>query len=407
MSKEHSSEKTEEQPSRPADSDETGTSVVPSFSRQRVLLLCIALLLVSFSITAIVARQYHRKIQALANHWFAEGERTFLSGNAAGALSDYRNALVYSPDNSVFQLHLAQALAAVGRVEEARSYLTDLLAESPGSGEINLELARIASREGDAEGALRYYHGAIYGVWEKDPINMRWRVRRELCDYLLARGATPQAVPEVIALTDETAPDDLERRKAAASLLFRAGVFNRGLTEYQSALSSDRRDTDALAGAGSAAFQLGQYALAIDYLNRLPREKRAEPATAKMLTTSEQVVAADPYRPGLSIAEKARRTANALAQADSRLMACAQQTGQSIASAMGPMTELQQLHAQRQKMKGDWSTLNLRRYPDRIEPAMSLVFQMEDAANQQCGTPTEDADYVLTLIARNRGGAAK
>jgi hypothetical protein len=125
-----------------------------------------------------------------------------------------------------------------------------------------------------------------------------------------------------------------------------------------------------------------------------------------MLATSQQVEAADPFRPSLSIAAKARRTLDALAQADSRLAACAQQLGQPLVNT-APATQLQQLHAQRQKMKRDWSTLNLRRYPNRIEPAMSLVFQVEDAAAQQCGMPQEGADYVLMLIARNRGGAVQ
>jgi tetratricopeptide (TPR) repeat protein len=406
MLKSSSTQNAEEKDSQANHSDETAADASSPYSRQRVLLICIFLLLVLFGITAFVSRQYHRKIHTLADRWFAEGESRFRSGNVTGALSDYRNALVYSPDNSVFQLHLAQALAAVGRVDEARSYLTNLLAESPGSGAINLELARIATRQGAAADALRYYHGAIYGVWENDPLNMRWRVRRELCIYLLGTGAKAQAVPEAIALADETAPEDAERRKDAASLLLRAGVSSRALTEFQSVLSSDRHDVVALTGAGTAAFQLGQYALAIDYLSRLPREKRSEPGTAKMLATSQQVEAADPFRPSLSIAAKARRTLDALAQADSRLAACAQQLGQPLVNT-APATQLQQLHAQRQKMKRDWSTLNLRRYPNRIEPAMSLVFQVEDAAAQQCGMPQEGADYVLMLIARNRGGAVQ
>jgi tetratricopeptide (TPR) repeat protein len=403
MLKSSSTQNAEEKHSEPIPSDETAADASSPYSRQRVLLISVLLLLVLFGITAFVSRQYHRKVHTLADRWFAEGERRFQSGDVAGALGDYRYALVYSPDNSVFQLHLAQALAAVGRVDEARSYLTNLLAESPGSAAINLELARIAARQGATAEALRYYHGAVYGVWEKDPLDMRWRVRRELCKYLLDSGAKAQAVPEAIALADETAPEDSERRKNAASLLLRAGVSSRALTEFQSVLSVDRHDTVALTGAGTAAFRMGQYELTIDYLSRLPREKRSEPAIVKMLATSRQVEAADPFRPSLSIAAKARRTANALAQSDSRLAACARQLGQSLVTT-APTTQLQQLHAQRQKMKRDWSTVNLRRYPNRIEPAMSLVFQMEDAAAQQCGTPQEGADYVLMLIARNRGG---
>lgn len=405
MLRNSSAQNSEAAPSQPARFGAIAAEVSSPYRRQRVLLICFSLLVVLFAITAFVTRQYHRKVHVLGDRWFAEGELKSRSGNVAAALTDYRNALVYSPDNSVFQLHLAQALAGVGRVDEARSYLMNLLAESPGSGAINLELARIAAREGATVDALRYYHSAIYGVWETDPLNMRWRVRRELCEYLLGSTAKAQAVPEVIALSNEIASDDFDHRKDAGTLLLRAGLASRALTEFRSVLSFDRHDEDALAGAGTAAFQTGQYTLAIDYLNRLPRERRADPATAKMLATSEQVEAADPFRSGLSIAEKARRTANALAQADSRLASCAQQLRQPLA-ATAPASELQQLHAQRLRAKLDWSALNLRRYPDRIEPAMSVVFQMEDAADRQCGMPEEGPDYVLMLIAHKRGGAA-
>ncbi len=137
--------------------------------RELVLIICFVLLLLMFSVTALVSRLYHKKIHTLADQWFAQGEAAFHAADARSAISDYHNALVYSPNNSIFQLHLAQALAAAGRLDEARSYLINLLAESPGNGEINLEFARISAREGARLDAVRYYHSAIYGVWDADP----------------------------------------------------------------------------------------------------------------------------------------------------------------------------------------------------------------------------------------------
>ena len=132
-------------------------------SREMVLLLCVLSLLVLFSFTAFVSRMYHKKVHMLADDWFAAGEERFQAGDTAAALTDYRNALVYSPNNTKFQFHLAEALGGAGRYDQARPYLLALLSESPGSGEVNLQLARIAVANNARADALRYYQGAIYG----------------------------------------------------------------------------------------------------------------------------------------------------------------------------------------------------------------------------------------------------
>ena len=102
-------------------------------SREVVLLFCVLTLLVLFSFTAFISRMYHKKIHVLADEWFAAGEERFQAGDANGALTDYQNALVYSPNNTKFQFHLAAALAAGSHYDQARPYLLALLSESPGS----------------------------------------------------------------------------------------------------------------------------------------------------------------------------------------------------------------------------------------------------------------------------------
>ncbi len=49
-------------------------------SREIVLLLCVASLLVLFSFTALVSRMYHKKVHRLADDWFAAGEAEFAGG---------------------------------------------------------------------------------------------------------------------------------------------------------------------------------------------------------------------------------------------------------------------------------------------------------------------------------------
>jgi tetratricopeptide (TPR) repeat protein len=372
------------------------------FSREAVLIVCLVLLVVLFAITAVVSRLYHKKVHQLGDQWFAHGETSFRSGEIPAALIDYRNALVYSPNNEVFQLHLAQALAEGGREDEARSYLINLLAESPGSGEINLELARIAARQGLSQEAIRYYHSAIYGVWENDPLMMRWRVRNELVQYLLDRGDLNDAQPEAIALAQEVPAGDVSREREAGQYLLRLGMWARALNEFELVLKSNRRDADALAAAGTAAFRQGEYGQALTYFERLPREKSTERDIADMFETSRQIQSASPFLPRLSNDEKAQRITKALAQAASRATACIQQRGESV-SATPPVDDLQKLLAASQAMSKDWSELNLKRHPDRLDAAMSQVFDIENVAAQECGEPTNVADRALLLLGRSQG----
>ena len=374
------------------------------YSREAVLLGAVVLLVVLASFTAFASRMYHKTFHVLADQWFARGDRSFQAGNAAEALNDYRNALAYSPYNPQFQFHLARALAATGRQEEAEAYLLNLLSVSPGSGEINLELARSsARRKSGMAAALRYYQAAIYGEWDHDPLLMRWDVRRELSEYLLAHGTHIQAEPELIAMAENVPLTDIARQKLAGELLVRGQLWDRALAIFRSVLAADPRDPEALAGAGTAAFHLFEFPQTLDYLRKLPPEKRSDPSIAGMLETSEQVLADDPFPSGLSPQQKAARTARDLALAESRAEQCVSQRGESFGQNP-PKSDLQKLLAQAAAMKAAWSERMLARFPERIHESIAVAFQMENAANV-CGEP-QGPDRVIWLLGQTSAGKA-
>ncbi len=375
-----------------------------TYSREVAFLICIILLLIISGATAFAARMYHRRIHVLADDWFAQGEAGFRAGNAAVALADYRNALAFAPVNSKFQFHFAQALAATGHDDEARAYLETLLSESPGSGPVNLELARIASAKRAMPEALRYYHSAIYGEWDSNPIQTRWEVRRELCEFLLQHNSVQQAEPEVIALADNTSADDVARQKVVGAFLLRTQTWTRALDVFQSLLTQDRKDTDALAGAGTASFELGKYQQALNFFERLPEAQRTAAGVADMFETSRQIVTVDPFLHGLSPHEKAARTSQALAIALDRLRSCGQSNGSPV-TAVPPQTPLQKLFASSAAKRKEWSQRNLERYPDRVEVAMAYVFQAENLAVQQCGQAPGN-DHALWLLSRDGEGGS-
>lgn len=387
------------------------------YSRETVLLSCLGLLIVLLAVTAFVSRMYHKSIHVMGDEWFAKGEEAFRGGNPVEAAKDYRNALVYSQANTVFQLHLAEALTAIGLPstdEQAQSYLLNLLAESPGSGEINLELARIAARQKNrtsAQESLRYYYGAIYGVWEGDPLPKRWDARRELCEYLLAHGLPAQAQPEAVALARDVPGADFGRRKQAAALLMRAGLWDRALNEYRAILPAHKHDADVLEGAGLSAFQLAQYARAVEYLNELPHSRRAAPEVATPLALSREVEATSPFLSGLSPRERAHRATVALAHARMLTEKCLKQPGQvsnqtPAASANArptvPASAPQNLEDQLSRNSRAWTEPNFIRHPDQMDAAMKWAFDVENAAAQSCGPSQNLAHRALLLIAKSR-----
>jgi tetratricopeptide (TPR) repeat protein len=380
---------------------EASKKVPRIYSREAVLFGCIVLLVLFILTTAAVSRMYHKKIHVLADAWFALGQAAFEAGDIKSALIDYRNALVYSPGNANFQFHLAQALAAAGRGDEARSYLLYLLSESPGSGEVNLALARIAARKGTTPEALRYYHGAIYGEWESDPIAMRWQVRRELSEYLLDRGEEKQAVPEIIALADNTPADDAAHRRIVGHLLLRAKLWTRALDVFRSLISANEQDEDALLGAAVSAFELSRCSLALDYFDRLPPQKRAEPEIAEMYQTAREIKEMDPFVPGLSREAKARRAADGLSLAAKRLQECADREGQSLL-VTPPQTPLQKAFMDGKELETRGSLQYLEKHPETIEDVMADVFEMENVAAAACGEP-QGSDRALWLLGRSRG----
>jgi tetratricopeptide (TPR) repeat protein len=439
-----------------AGSNPPPTAPRPFFSRSReaVLLGSVLLLLGFFAVTAFASRMYHKSVHMLADQWFASGESAFQSRNYKEAVTDFRNALIYSPNNTAFQFRLAQALSASGHGEQAQTYLLNLYAESPGSGPINLELARIAARsKNDMADALRYYHGAIYGVWDQDPLIMRWEVRRELSEFLLARGASRQAVPELIALTDNVPPNDLARSRQAAEFLLRGQLWLRALAMFQSILAAEHNehesggdrghtqglDTDALAGAGTAAFHLGEYPQTVEYLEKVPAENRSD-SQSDMLETSRRVIALDPFFTTLSSHSRAAIAAGDLELAKSHAQNCVLQhtalpierstTPQALnqkpqsdqvrdqkaaqkppapsslnAATAAALSDPQRLIAEADSMKPAWTERMLEHFPERVNDAMSLAFQLENATVTACG-PLSGPDRALWLLGLARAASA-
>jgi tetratricopeptide (TPR) repeat protein len=366
--------------------------VSAGFSRQAVLLFCTVLLIALFTVTGFLTRAFHLKQQAIAENWFELGNASLAAGHARDARDDYRNALIFEPQNTTYQLHLAQALTAYGQPDQSRAYLLNLLTQFPGDGEVNLELAHLATRDGAVTAAIHYYHGAIYGAWDSNPVESRRAARLELCQFLVNHGEYVQAEAELIALAAGIPEDASALHATAGDLFLRAGDANRALNEFQLSLKVSAGNERALAGAGMAAYRLNDFKQAAYYLERAQAVNPRRAEIAQMLDSARAVLGADPFAPNLTEAEQAARAAKALADALSRAEKCIAPAAKTDASPLQALMD-----RAKAGQRGIWSENGLRLHPEQIPAEMRVVFDIETECDRECGTP-EGVDLALSAI---------
>jgi len=365
-------------------------------SREGSLFFIFLGLVLFFALTGLVVRSYHAKQTALAQEWFAQGEAALNAASFEAAVQSYQAALIYSRDNTAYELRLAQALLGASRFREAKAYLEALWEREPGNGIVNLELGRQALRDQDYSSAVSYFHNAIYGVWETDPEGRRRQARLELIQLLLDHGAKEEAQGELITLAANL-PNDAALHTQVGALFLSADASNRALQEFRRALQINRSLAPALAGAGEAAFQMEDYIQARQYLRSAIREDPANSRAAGMLETATLVVELDPSARRLSARERANRILRGFGLAWKRIEDCV-----AAHPSGSPGSEsLAELHSRAQELKPSLRVTTIRRDSDLETKAMDLIDEIEEATAQFCGQPT-GGDLALLLIARRR-----
>jgi len=155
------------------------------FKDTLALLSVFAVTCVLAVLTWLIFRSYSLHQKDAAARWKRRGEEALVHNNPAAAVYDLRTSLGYEPDHRDTEVELAKALAQMGTprsMQEAAVYFNTLWEKEPGDGNINLQLARLAARQGQTAVALDHYHMAIYGVWEGDGAIRRRQVRLELME---------------------------------------------------------------------------------------------------------------------------------------------------------------------------------------------------------------------------------
>lgn len=356
----------------------------------------------AFGTTYAITKSYARREDSLARHWYALGESDLKSNQPKQAVADFRTALLYSRDNPQFRLRLAQALAANSDVPQAIAYFLNLWEEQPGSGLYNLELARLYARDNDPRKAAQFYNAAIYGIWPDNPVARRRAARIEYIKFLIAEHQQAQADAEALALAASVPPVDIEGRLQAADMLVTTGDTDHALAEFSALLKS--APAEAAFGAGRAAFQLGQFRSAAQYLHEAVEKGNKNPLAPVLLARAQQVLDLDPWERHISAEERAKRVTTAYVQAGDRLQQCAAIKQQQLA-VIPPTTDMQQLYAEWLRTSVD--ARKLTRDPDFRDSVMDLVFRVENTTALQCGEPVVGPDWALLILGRNGEGVQR
>ncbi len=310
----------------------TPLTAAERMAKRRLVLQDTLALLTIFVITCVLAvltwllfRSYSQHQSDAAARWKRRGDQALAVGNANAAVFDLRAALAYAPGDRGTEIELAGALALAGNLQEATAYFNTLWDEEPGSGVINLQLARLAARQRQMATALEHYHGSIYGTWEGDGTVRRRQVRLELVRYLIQQSRFAEARDELLiaAGNDTSTPAVLE----VAALLEQAHAPLDALRQYREVASRHPPSIVALEGAGQSAFMLGRYRTARTYLERALAAQRPlinHAAVETNLREADGVLAAYPS-PQLPQRERLRRVVHAHDVARMRYLACARQ----------------------------------------------------------------------------------
>jgi tetratricopeptide (TPR) repeat protein len=416
--------------------------------RRRLILADTLSLVTLFAITALLAvltnylyQSYASHQVSLANRWLERGEEALRAGNPQAAIDALSSALAYQPTDRNTEIKLAEALASSGRIQEATVYFNALLESQQGNGLINLQLARLAARQGSQTDAIQDYQKAIYGNWEGDGYVRRREVRLELINFLIAHQRLDQARSELLVASGNAPADDIGVQLEIARAMERAQDPSDALHLYKTILHSHGSLREALQGAGRTAFQMGLFLEAKRYLARSLEGAGVEPDNPAIQQTRDRLSEATRLlllypSSRLSLRERSVRILSDRKLALARLAQCTQKNAQApakdaaVASPPAPKSpsipnpllslesrfsrrptqpvenqvtaatsaELLQTLAQRwQQLPARVSLTDLENDPELAQTQIQLIYDTEIVTHQVCGEPMGDDSLLLRI----------
>ena len=288
----------------------------------RATLSVIAILVLSFVLTGAISSAYRKERLALGEQHYQRAEWSLQHGRQGNAVEEFRQSLLFLPDNTRYRLSLATALLQTGHLNEAQTHLEQLLQEDPTNGWINLALARVAVKRANMNDAIEYYQRAVYEYWPASEIPERRKARWELVNLLEETGRDAEVVGELIQLY-ASAPNDPQERARIGFALLKYGAVSEAVEIFGALERKFPQQEYAHRGLGEADLSQGDYVAARHEFQHALHLDSKDRESAAGLALANTVIDLDPVMSGIGSLERLRRSQNLLNRVLNDIAACA------------------------------------------------------------------------------------
>ncbi len=301
----------------------------------RTLAFVLIALTLAFIVTGFANSAYRREKRAMGERHFARGQQLAAHGDPKAAAEEYRQALLFQPDNADYRLSLASTLIDAGRLNEAESHIEELLQEDPTDPDINLLRGRLALKRNRLNIATEYYQRAVYEYWPPDKAAERREARWELVDLLSKTGQRNALVAELIQLYADT-PHSADEKAKIGFLLLNNGAASEALQVFRDLTKQQPSNAKAHFGLAQVHFSQGDFVSARHEYQHAAHLDPHDPQITQALAVTNEVIDMDPELPSISAEERFRRSQNLLSRVVKDLRQCPATPSPAAAPAASP-----------------------------------------------------------------------
>jgi tetratricopeptide (TPR) repeat protein len=291
------------------------------FTTIRSIVSVAIVLIGAFAVTGAISSSYKRERLSLGQQHYADGQALERQGQMEAALDQYREALLFVPDQQDYRLSLGIALLKAGHLDEAQAHLQQLAQEDPTNGRINLALAQVALKRKKTSEAIESYQRAVYEYWPPEAVPERRRARWELVNLLHAAGRRNDEVAELLQLYSSS-PNDPAERANIGFLLVKAGAMSEAAQIFRNIELNFPQNSFGHRGLGEVNFANGDYVAARHEFQHALRVSPNDHDAQAALTLTNAVIDLDPVLPNISYQERLRRSQRLLSRTVNEMNQC-------------------------------------------------------------------------------------
>jgi len=242
----------------------------------------------------------------LGNEAYRNGQKLLAQGQVEEAVSAFRSALAYAPQDVKSRAALGLALVQSGHFNDASAYLSAVVKADPQNGPAWLGLAKISLAGGDKKQAMELYRQALSKEWPASEESRRRIAQLEYAGLLRDAGRRSEAISFLLSMIEQRG-DDPALAKKAADMVKTIGTPEQAEEAYAALANHFPADASVWLRLGDARFAAGKDALALDAYRRAAKIDPENTYAHQTAARVEDVLRVDPTRRGLSVRERARR----------------------------------------------------------------------------------------------------